>query len=191
MKKLEVYFSKLPKSCLECPCFQYDEMCCGLDDETHCYFKDEIDGDKCPLKKIQSHDALCKRLDSLSKENSRLKKELDESFTEEDAKGLIEDRDKTIKFLQQQLAEKDKEIELLEHLGKHETVAEMFKDNAKLIIEKRQFAINELEKMKFKLKEKCGLINTAEQGYLQKFVRWHDICDLINKQIKELKGENL
>ena len=76
MKKLEVYFSKLPKSCLECPCFQYDEMCCGLDDETHGYFKDEIDGGKCPLKKIQSHDALCKKLDSLSKENSHLKAQI-------------------------------------------------------------------------------------------------------------------
>lgn len=43
----------------------------------------------------------------------QLKQQLDESFTEEDVKGLIEDREKTIKFLQQQLAEKDKEIERL------------------------------------------------------------------------------
>lgn len=68
-------------------------------------------------------------------------------------------------------------------------IGEMFKENAKLIIEKRQFAINELEKMKFKLKEKRCLINTAEHDYLQKFVCWYDICDLINKHINELKGE--
>lgn len=76
MENLEVYFSKLPKSCLECPCFQSDEMCCGLDDGTQDYFKDEIDGGKCPLKKIYSHDSLCKKIDSLSKENSHLKEQL-------------------------------------------------------------------------------------------------------------------
>lgn len=77
MKKLEVYFSKLPKSCFECPCFKNDlEFPCGLSDGTQDFFKDEIDGDKCPLKKIQSRDLLCKKLDSLSKENSRLKAEL-------------------------------------------------------------------------------------------------------------------
>lgn len=54
MRNLEVYFSKLPKSCLECPCFQSDEMRCGLDDGTQDYFKDEIDGGKCPLKKFHS-----------------------------------------------------------------------------------------------------------------------------------------
>lgn len=54
MNKLEVYFSKLPKDCLECPCFQNDEMCCGLDDGTQDFFKDEIDGGKCPLKKFHS-----------------------------------------------------------------------------------------------------------------------------------------
>lgn len=76
MENLEVYFSKLPKSCLECPCFQSDEMCCGLDDGTQDYFKDEIDGGKCPLKKIHSHDLLSKKIDSLSKENSHLKAQL-------------------------------------------------------------------------------------------------------------------
>ena len=77
MENLEVYFSKLPKSCLECPCFQSDEMCCGLDDGTQDYFKDEIDGGKCPLKKIRSHDLLSKKIDSLSKENSHLKEQLE------------------------------------------------------------------------------------------------------------------
>lgn len=46
----------------------------------------------------------------------QLKQQLVESFTEEDVEGLIEDRDKTIKFLQQQLAEKDEEIELKEQV---------------------------------------------------------------------------
>ena len=162
MNKLEVYFSKLPKSCFECPCFKNDlEFPCGLSDGTQDFFKDEIDGDKCPLKKIQSRDLLCKKLDSLSKENSHLKAELDRL---------------------------NKALEMTKHIERYD-IGEMFKENAKLIIEKRQFAINELEKMKFKLKEKRCLINTAEHDYLQKFVRWYDICDLINKQINELKGE--
>ena len=76
MEKVEVYFSKLPKNCFECPCFQSAEMCCGLDDGTQDYFKDEIDGAKCPLKKIHSHDLLSKMIDSLSKENSHLKAQL-------------------------------------------------------------------------------------------------------------------
>lgn len=42
---------------------------------------------------------------------AELEQQLEESFTEEDVEGLIEDREKTIKFLQQQLTEKDKEIE--------------------------------------------------------------------------------
>lgn len=67
MRNLEVYFSKLPKSCLECPCFQNDEMCCGLDDGTQDFFKDEIDGGKCPLKEIHSHNSLCEKIDKWQK----------------------------------------------------------------------------------------------------------------------------
>lgn len=73
MRNLEVYFSKLPKSCLECPCFQNDEMCCGLDDGTQDFFKDEIDGGKCPLKEIHSHNSLCEKIDNLRKKTFILK----------------------------------------------------------------------------------------------------------------------
>ena len=55
-----------------------------------------------------------------------------------------------IKALEKQLADKDKEIELLKHLGKHETATELFRENAKLIIEKNEFAIQELKKVKAK-----------------------------------------
>lgn len=47
-----------------------------------------------------------------------LQRQLAESFTEEDVEGLIEDRNKTIKFLQKELAEKDKEIEDLKEWQK-------------------------------------------------------------------------
>ena len=41
----------------------------------------------------------------------QLKQQLEESFTEEDVEGLIEDRDKTIKFLKKELAEKQNTID--------------------------------------------------------------------------------
>lgn len=53
MENLEVYFNKLPRNCIECPCFQNEEMCCGLDDGTQDYFKDEIDGGICPIHSIE------------------------------------------------------------------------------------------------------------------------------------------
>jgi len=47
---------KLPKDCFECPCFRPDdtESSCGLDENYEGYFKDEIDGGKCPLHTTQA-----------------------------------------------------------------------------------------------------------------------------------------
>ena len=87
--------------------------------------------------------------------------------------------DETITNLKKQLAEKVKEIELLKHLGSHETNMELFKENTKLIIEKRQFAIQELEKVKI-------LIQNAINFERPNFV---EVYDALNEQIKELKGE--
>ena len=83
-----------------------------------------------------------------------------------------------IQQLKQQLDEKDKEIEKLKHLGSHETNMELFKENTKLIIEKRQFAIQELEKVKDWLEPKY--FDYEQINYLSK---------IIDQQIKELKGE--
>ena len=91
-------------------------------------------------------------------------------------------------------AEKDKEIELLKHLGNHEITVEMFKENTKLIIEKRQFAISELEKVK-KLTENLLEKFCNSWEYNQKYMRGHrhieyyDLIQGIDNQIKELKGE--
>ena len=43
----------LPKNCLECPCFNCYQLCCGLEDGENDYFKDEIDGGICPLKETK------------------------------------------------------------------------------------------------------------------------------------------
>ena len=98
------------------------------------------------------------------------------------------------KQLKQQLAEKDKEIELLKHLGNHEITVEMFKENTKLIIEKRQFAISELEKVK-KLTENLLEKFCSSWEYHQKYMHGHrhieyyDLIQGIDNRIKELKGE--
>ena len=52
-----------------------------------------------------------------------------------------------------------------------------------------QLAIQELEKVKVNLKDRISMMKNEEHSYLQKVVAWYDICDQINKQIKELKGE--
>ena len=57
MKETKVYVEELPKECWDCPCFKTDLECpCGLSDGTQDYFKDEIDGENCPLKLLKTHD---------------------------------------------------------------------------------------------------------------------------------------
>lgn len=97
----------------------------------------------------------------------------------------LNEQAKQIDQLKQQLAEKDKEIEELnktlemcKHIERYD-IGEMFLENAKLIIEKRQLAIQELEKVK-------TLIQNAINFEKPNFV---EVYDAINKQIKELKGE--
>lgn len=161
---------------------------------------------------------------------AELEQQLEESFTEEDVEGLIEDREKTIKFLQQQLAEKDtriaeledkdwyeacikqleeqndrlidklkekdkeieklnKTLEMCKHIERYD-IGEMFLENAKLIIEKRQFAIQELEKVKDTLKHFCNIHNDEYYGVKSQVKGIEqDVCDQINQQISELKGE--
>lgn len=100
----------------------------------------------------------------------------------------LKEKDQQIDQLKQQLAEKEKKIEFIKHLGNHKTTTEMFKENAKLIIEKRQLVIQELEKVKVNLKDSITMMGNEEHSYLQKVVSWYDICNQVNKQIKELKG---
>lgn len=179
-----------------------------------------------------------------------LKQQLDESFTEEDVEGLIEDRDKTIKFLQQQLAEKDtriaeledkdwyeacikqleeqnnrlidtlkekdKEIETMkkdsdkniDYLVEFASLIENEKDcnrvlkaldrvksGNKYIIDKvnqskTEFVIQELEKVKDTLKHFCNIHNDEFYGVKSQVKGIEqNVCESIDNQIKELKGE--
>lgn len=101
-----------------------------------------------------------------------------------------------IQQLKQQLQEKDKEItHLKDGLNmcqsiKRYDVGEMLIENTKLKQHQTQLAIQELEKVKVSLKDRIKTMNNEKHSYPQKVVSWYDICEQINQQIKELRGEN-
>ena len=120
------------------------------------------------------------------------------SLNETDRK-IIEEKlkkqDCQINQLKQQLAEKDKEIERLnkalemcKHIERYD-IGEMFFENAKLIIEKRQFAIRELQKAIDKLRDKSVLMYNSKDDFFGGFVSWYDLNIQIRKKIKKIKGE--
>ena len=106
-----------------------------------------------------------------------------------------------INQLKQQLAEKDKEIEKLnktlemcKHIERYD-IGEMFLENAKLIIEKRQFAIQKLEKVKEEMDLNGNSYCEIRQGtspHNPTDYAWFNYVkfrNYLNQQIKELKGE--
>ena len=116
--------------------------------------------------------------DNQQNEIQQLKQQLDESFTEEDVEGLIKDREKTIKFLQEQLAEKQNTIneinnEFVQAIHDWKT---LYAEKDK---EKTQLAIQELEKVKYYI---CDCTYIKEPDYT-------NVRCKIDQQIKELKGE--
>lgn len=69
---------------------------------------------------------------------------------------------------------------------------ELFKENTKLIIEKRQFAIQKLEKVKeliLKIDNNHREIKTLKNGYSTLYIDSPTVMFIIDQQIKELKGE--
>ena len=149
----------------------------------------------------------------MSKENDNyhLRYELagaDETIT--NLKQQLEEKQKTIDEINREFvqavhdwktlcAEKDKEIEKLKTkqkpIGMHskedyfQRCNFLEEENIKLQFAQKQLAIQELEKVKVNLKDRISMMKNEEHSYLQKVVAWYDICDQINKQIKELKGE--
>lgn len=53
-ERIEIYVNKLPKSCDECPCLDYEQDCRLLDDENLDWAGEHGKHTKCPLKTIQS-----------------------------------------------------------------------------------------------------------------------------------------
>ena len=84
------------------------------------------------------------------------------------------------KCLRKLIAENDKEIEKLRHIERYD-IGKMFLGNAKLIIEKRQFAISELEKV-------LTSVDVPNlNGNSQKSISLSRLRKVIQQQIKELK----
>lgn len=143
----------------------------------------------------------------------QLKQQLEESFTEEDVEGLIEDRDKTIKFLQNELTEKQNTIdeinkEFVQAIHDWKTLcAERDKEIEKL---KQQYTILENENGKLTTELIMGKYKKAQKEVsfgmqlaiqeLEKVKEWLEpkyfdyeqinyLTRIIDNQIKELKGE--
>ena len=103
-----------------------------------------------------------------------------------DKDGAYKDLDIIANFiidLQGQLAKKDQRIAELEK-GLVELKEEIYQKQNQI-----QLAIQKLEEVKVNLKDRISMMKNEEHSYLQKVVAWYDICDQINEQIKELKGE--
>ena len=98
---------------------------------------------------------------------NQLKQQLAESFTEEDVEGLIEDRNKTIKFLQQQLAEKDIRIEELEGQFAYECECNM-----------------QLVDLQKQLEEKQNTIDEINKEFVQVVHDWKTLCAEKDKEIE-------
>lgn len=114
-------------------------------------------------------------------EIDQLKQQLEESFTEEDVESLIEDRDKTIKFMQKELAEKDCRIEELEGQFAYECEC-----NKQLVDLQKQLAIQELAEVERLLYE--SHYKEIDNRY---YAEYEDIKNLIDSRIQaleELKG---
>ena len=125
--------------------------------------------------------------------------------------------DETITNLKKQLAEKDIRIEELEGQFAYECECNMQLVDLQKQLEEKQKTIDEINKefvqavhdwktlcaekdkeisklqascqVKMQLKDKTKMMSNEEHCYQQKVVSWLDICNQINNQIKELKGE--
>lgn len=135
----------------------------------------------------------------------QLKQQLEESFTEEDVEGLIEDRQKTIKFLQGQLTEKQRTIdeinkEFVQAIhGWKALCAEKDKEIEKLKTKQKPIVMhskedyfkrcNFLEEENIKLQFAQKQLAIQELEKVKNFVDGRTYCaDYINKRIQELKG---
>lgn len=102
---------------------------------------------------------------------NQLKQQLEESFTEEDVESLIEDRDKTIKFMQKELAEKDIRIEELEGQFAYECECNM-----------------QLVDLQKQLEEKQKTIDEINREFVQAVHDWKALCAEKDKKIELLNA---
>ncbi len=149
------------------------------------------------IKSYFGSDLIIKRLNEQADQINQLKQQLEEKDNYH-LRYELAGADETITNLKKQIEEKDKEIEKLnktlemcKHTERYD-IGEMFLENAKLIIEKRQFAIQKLEKVEelvLKIDNNKSEIKTLKNGYSTLYVDSSEVIFIIDQQIKELKGE--
>lgn len=103
----------------------------------------------------------------------------------------LNEQDQQIDRLKQQLAEKEKENEELKlKLDiRAMNLQNINTERMEAVRNQTQLAIQELEKVKVNLKDRITMMSNEEHSYLQKVVIWYDICNQVNKQINDLRGE--
>lgn len=107
---------------------------------------------------------------------------------------LLDGKDKEIANLQVLIIENKNDVKEMREFkigdNDYDLTDEDARNDIKCQIENQtQLAIQELEKVKIELKNKICLMQNTEHCYSQRFISWYEMCDQINKQIKELKGE--
>ena len=203
MKETKVYLDELPESCAYCPCCSCDLkpefikigdiMYCNLLKQKFRFKEERKKLKDCPLQSLKTHDR------ELFNENRKKIKEI-AHLKEKDNYHLryeLAGADETIANLRQQLAEKQNTIdeinkEFVQSIHDWKALcAEKDKEISKLQAScqqvKTQLAIQELEKVK----EDCfNQKELVDFGYVACFmVDIADILEIIDNQIKELKGE--
>lgn len=148
------------------------------------------------IKSYFGSDLIIKRLNEQADQIDQLKQQLAE--TEQKFLEFQEDSIRNEQTYVRELTEKDKEIEKLKQQytilenenGKltTELIMDKYKKAQKEVSFGKQLAIQELEKVKIELKNKICLMQNTEHCYSQRFISWYEMCNQINKQIKELKG---
>jgi len=113
-------------------------LCYDCEEEYEPYTLEEIE----LLRKTKSYRPTYKQL---KEKIADLEAKLAESFTEKDVEGLIKDREETIKFLKQQLTEKEKEIKILKNMKADEMALKVIQKSNQ---DKISFAVSELERAK-------------------------------------------
>lgn len=144
---------------------------------------------------------LYKNFHQKEEENKQLKQELEEKdnlieFTKEEIRKRNKRIDEIVERDKKLFDNKNKEIEKLRKILNFQNInagidiKEMWADLfIKQVDKNKQLAIQELERVKMQLKDKTKMMSNEEHCYQQKVVSWIDVCDQINNQIKELKGE--
>ena len=128
--------------------------------------------------------------------NMCLKCYQEQNYAEYPFKQGVTDYQKQIDQLKQQLAEKDKEIESIKqqleetNAGYDFTYEQSTEAIKELEQNQTQLAIEELEKSKDTIKHFCNIHNDEYYGVKSQVKGIEqDVCEQIDQQIKELKGE--